>query len=152
MMASMGSNPVSLSIAIEAPVARVWDALTRPELVRQYLFGTEMTADWRVGGAITYRGEWKGAAYEDKGTVMIWEPQRLLVTSYYSPLSGLEDRPENYQTVSWKLSATDRGTTLTLTQDNNPIAESAEHAGKKWDTVLTGLKRLLEKRPVGQCG
>jgi len=152
MMASMGSNPVSLSIAIEAPVARVWDALTRPELVRQYLFGTEMTADWRVGGAITYRGEWKGAAYEDKGTVMIWEPQRLLVTSYYSPLSGLEDRPENYQTVSWKLSATDRGTTLTLTQDNNPTPESAEHAGKNWDAVLAGLKRLLEKRPVGQCG
>ena len=151
MMASMGSNPVSLSIAIEAPVARVWDALTRPELVRQYLFGTEMTADWRVGGAITYRGEWKGAAYEDKGTVMIWEPQRLLVTSYYSPLSGLEDQPENYQTVSWKLSATDRGTTLTLTQDNNPTPEAAEHAGKNWDTVLAGLKRLLEKRPVGQC-
>ena len=145
MMASMGSNPVSLSIAIEAPVARVWDALTRPELVRQYLFGTEMTADWRVGGAITYRGEWKGAAYEDKGTVMIWEPQRLLVTSHYSP-------PDHYHTVSWRLSATDRGTTLTLTQDDNPIPESAEHAGKNWDTVLTGLKRLLEKRPVGQCG
>ena len=152
MMASMGSNPVSLSIAIEAPVARVWDALTRPELLRQYLFGTEMTADWWVGGAIMYRGEWKGTTYEDKGTVMIWEPQRLLVTSYYSPLSGLEDRPENYQTVSWRLSATDRGTTLTLTQDNNPTPEAAEYAGKNWDTVLAGLKRLLEKRPVGQCG
>jgi len=144
MMASMGSNPVSLSIAIEAPVARVWDALTRPELVRQYLFGTEMTADWRVGGAITYRGEWKGAAYEDKGTVIIWEPQRLMVTNHYSP-------PDQNHTVSWKLSASDRGTTLTLTQDNNPTPESAEHAGKNWDAVLAGLKRLLEKRPVGQC-
>ena len=140
-----GSNPVSLSIVVDAPVARVWDALTRPELVREYLFGTEMTADWRVGGAITYRGEWKGAAYEDKGVVKLFEPCRLLVTTHVST-------PGHDHTISWELSATDRGTTLTVTQDNNPTPESAEHAGKNWDAVLAGLKRLLEVRTVGQCG
>lgn len=140
-----GANPVCLCINVDASVGRVWDALTKPELVREYLFGTEMTADWRVGGAITYRGEWKGVAYEDTGTVLQFEPRKLLVTTHVSP-------PDQSHTVSWVLSATDRGTILTLTQDNNPTPESAQHAGKNWDMVLTALKRLLKVRAVGQCG
>ena len=146
------SNPVSLCIMVDAPVGRVWDALTRPELVRQYLFGTEMTADWRVGEAITYRGQWQGASYKDKGSVKVFEPRRMLVTTHYHQQNVPKDEHENGHTVSWELSAMDRGTTLTLTQDNNPTPEAAEHAGENWDTVLAGLKRLLEKRPVGQCG
>jgi hypothetical protein len=35
------------SIRIQAPAAEVWEALTRPELVKQYLFGTDLTADWQ---------------------------------------------------------------------------------------------------------
>ena len=61
-----GSNPVSLSIAIEAPVARVWDALTR-RTGPGSTCSAPTAADWRVGGAITYRGQWKGAAYEENG-------------------------------------------------------------------------------------
>jgi len=133
------------SIRIQASAASVWQALTRPELVKQYLFGTEMTADWRIGGAITYRGQWEGKSYEDKGAVKIFQPERLLQTTYFSPLSGLEDKPENYSAVTYELSETDGGTTLTVTQDNNPTQESADHSAKNWGMVLEGLKKLLEK-------
>ena len=146
------SNPVSLCIDIDAPVDRVWDALISPDMVRQYLFGTEMTADWRVGGAITYRGQWKSASYEDKGSVKVFEPQRLLVTTHYHPQNGPKDEQENVHSVSWELSAMDRGTTLTLTQDNNPTPESAAHAANNWDAVLAGLKKLVETRAAGHCG
>ena len=44
------------AITINAPASKVWDALTNPDLIKQYLFGTEVTTDWQVGSPITYRG------------------------------------------------------------------------------------------------
>jgi len=124
----------------------VWQALTRPELVKQYLFGTEMTADWRVGGAITYRGQWEGKPYQDKGSVLAFEPEKRLRSTYFSSLSGLEDKPENYNTVTYELAEAKGRTTLTVTQDNNPSPESAEHSAKNWAMVLEGLKKLVESQ------
>ena len=50
------------SITINAPKSKVWDALTKPELIKQYLFGTEVTTDWQVGSPIIYKGIWEGKA------------------------------------------------------------------------------------------
>jgi uncharacterized protein YndB with AHSA1/START domain len=133
------------SILIRAPAARVWQALTRPELVKQYFFGAQMTADWRVGGAITWRGQWEGKPYVDKGQVMVFEPERLLVTTYFSSLSGSEDKPENYNTVTYRLAESDGRTTLTIIQDNNRTQEAADHSAASWAVVLEALKILLEK-------
>jgi uncharacterized protein YndB with AHSA1/START domain len=139
------SYTATKSIVVNASAARVWDALTRPELVKQYLFGTDMTAEWRVGGALTYRGQWEGRSYEDRGTVLAFEPTKLLKTTHFSPLSGLEDKPENYHTVVYELSETGGRTRLTVTQDNNPTRESAAHSEQNWGVVLEGLKKMLEK-------
>ncbi len=132
------------SITINVQAAKVWDALTTPELVKQYLFGTEMTADWRVGGRVVYRGEWEGKSYEDTGTVIAIEPGKLLKTTYFSKTSGLEDKPENYNTVSYELIEKEGKTTLTVRQDNIPTRESADHSAKNWEMVLLKLKGLLE--------
>lgn len=133
------------SIVVNAPASRVWQALIRPELVKRYLFGTEMTADWRVGGAVTYRGQWEGKAYQDKGSVLVYEPEKRLRTTYFSSMSGLEDKPESYSTVTYELSEAGGWTTLTVTQDNNPSPESAEHSAQNWELVLANLKNVVEK-------
>jgi uncharacterized protein YndB with AHSA1/START domain len=36
---------VSKSIIVNADVAKVWDALTNPEIIKEYLFGTETITD-----------------------------------------------------------------------------------------------------------
>ena len=72
------------TIAINASASKVWDALTKPELIKQYLFGTEVTTDWQVGSPITYKGEWEGKAYEDKGKVLQIEKEKLLVSTFWS--------------------------------------------------------------------
>ncbi len=133
------------SITINTGGAKVWDALTKPELVKQYLFGTDMIADWRVGGNIIYRGEWEGKSYEDKGTVIAIEPKKLLKTTYFSKMSGMEDKPENYHTVSYELIEKGGKTILTVRQDNIATKESADHSGENWGMVLHKLKELLEK-------
>jgi uncharacterized protein YndB with AHSA1/START domain len=133
-----------VTIDIEAPRGKVWDALTNPKLIKQYLFGTEVTTDWKVGSPITYKGTWEGKSYEDKGEVLENEPEKLLVSTFWSSLSGKPDLPENYQTVHYELSPEGVGTRLTLTQDNNASQEEADHADQNWNMVLEGMKKLLE--------
>ncbi|WP_138444438.1 SRPBCC family protein [Sinomonas susongensis] len=139
-----------VSVAIEAPAERVWDALVVPELVAQYLHGTTVEADWRPGGQITWSGEWKGQRYVDKGTVLAYEPGRLLKTTHWSPMAGTADSPENYHHVTYELSEVGGATNLTLTHGNSPTRSEAESMAKKsWMPILEDIKRLVEE---GQSG
>ena len=122
----------------------MWDALTKPELIKQYLFGTKVHTNWQVGSPIIYKGVWQGKPYEDKGRIVQFEPGKLIVSTYWSPLSGLADSPENYKTVRYELSYEGNGTRLTITQDNNDTEEEARHSEQNWNMVLDGLKKLLE--------
>ena len=135
------------TVTIDAPKADVWDALTNPAKVKEYMHGTEMSTDWQEGSPIYWRGEWKGKRYEDKGKVLEVKPQRLLKYTHWSPLGGSEDKPENYHTVVYELAGDDGKTTLTLRQDNNPSQEEAEKMAKNnWAPVLEGLKEIAENK------
>jgi uncharacterized protein YndB with AHSA1/START domain len=133
------------STTVNAPKERVWRALVDPDAIRQYMFGTNVSSDWKEGSPITWKGEWKGASYEDKGTILNVEPGRLLRYSHFSPLSKLEDRPENYHTVTIELSGDDDHTEITLTQDNSATVEERDHSQKNWEMMLESLKAYLEQ-------
>jgi len=136
---------VEKSIFINAQPIKVWDAITNPELVKQYLFGTDMSADWKVGGRITYRGSWEGKEYEDGGTILEIEPEKILRSTYWSSMSSTEDKPENYMVVTYILEKKNNGTMLTITQDNNKTDEAKEHSSENWGVVLESMKKLIEK-------
>jgi len=129
---------------IHAPASKVWAALTQPNLIKQYLFDTEVISDWKVGSPIIYRGEWQGKPFEDKGKILKIEPEKLLMSTHWSPLSGVPDTPENYHTVTYTLSGKGDSTEVTITQDNNASEEEKEHSEQNWKTVLDGMKKLLE--------
>ena len=132
------------AITIDAPEAEVWEALTNPELIKQYLFDTEVTTDWKVGSPITYKGSWQGKAYEDKGVILKYEPDRVLQYSHFSPLSGAPDIQENYHTVTIKLDGAGENTRVVLTQDKNATEEERAHSQKNWEMMLQGLKKYVE--------
>jgi uncharacterized protein YndB with AHSA1/START domain len=129
---------------INAPASKVWEALTKPDLIKRYLFGTEVTTDWKVGSPITYKGEWEGKSYEDKGKIIKFDPEKSLVSTHWSPLSGVPDIPENYHTVTYQLSEKDGRTEVTILQDNNATEDEKAHSEQNWRTVLEGMKKLLE--------
>jgi uncharacterized protein YndB with AHSA1/START domain len=129
---------------INAPVSKVWQALVNPEIIKQYLFNTDVISDWKVGSPIIYRGEWEGKPFEDKGEILEMEPEKLLKSTHWSPLSGVPDSPENYHTVTYTLSDQGESTEVTITQDNNASEEEKAHSEKNWQTVLKGMKDLLE--------
>ena len=133
------------STTIDAPAGRVWDALVTPSIIRQYMFGTNVTSDWKEGSPITWKGEWEGKAYEDKGVIQKIQPGRLIQFTHFSPQAGLPDKPENYHTVTIELAedGSDR-TRVSLSQDNNPTDEARQHSEKNWGRMLDGMKKLLE--------
>ncbi|GAA3280685.1 SRPBCC domain-containing protein [Paenarthrobacter aurescens] len=140
------------SITIAAPHEKVWEALTDPALIEQYFLGTKVTTTWQVGDPITYAGEYNGKPYHDTGTILAFDPPKLLRTTHYSPSSGLPDIPENHHTVEYSVTehpagAQDFGlTTVTITQGNNSSQQEVEQSTATWQLVLQNLKEFLETR------
>jgi len=137
-----------VSIAIDAPASAVWEALTNPKIIKLYFFETDAGSDWSVGSPLTFEGEWEGKLYRDKGTILANKTNKLLRYSYWSSMSGIDDKPENYVTVTYELVENAGKTTLTVTQENIPSKKMKEHAEGNWKKVLANLKNLLENQFV----
>jgi uncharacterized protein YndB with AHSA1/START domain len=133
------------SITVNAPVAKVWDAFVNPNIIRQYMFGTNAVSEWKEGSPIVWKGEWQGKRYEDKGVILELKPERMISYSHFSPLSGLPDVPENYHTVTIELSSDKNRTHVSLTQDGNVDEEARQHSEQNWGMMLASLKKALEK-------
>ncbi len=141
-----GAFTATASIRIHAEAERVWDALTNPRLIKLYLFGTEVRSEWKVGSPITYQGVWQGKPYRDKGKILEIVPGKRLRSTFWSSLSGLPDHEDNYNTITYELAEAGGETMLTISQDNNPTQDAADHSGANWASVLKTLKELLESQ------
>ena len=140
-----GKYVATSTITIGAPASRVWSVLTDPDAIKEFMFGTDVVTDWTVGGPIVWRGTWDGKEYQDRGSVLEFEPGRRLVVTHFSPLSGQEDAPENYHTLTWTLEDRAGTTKLTLSQDNNASAEAAGHSKGMWDSLVKSVKVIAER-------
>ncbi len=134
----------SASVRIAAPPQRVWEALTTPAEIKQWFFGVDTQTDWRVGSRLVHRGEYQGKPYEDSGEIIQIDPPHLLVHTHWSPMSGLPDRPEHYQRVTWTLDGTDGTTTLEVAEDNLPSEDAKTISDKSWPQALQNLREFLE--------
>jgi uncharacterized protein YndB with AHSA1/START domain len=130
---------------IHAPIEKVWDGLTKPELVKQYFFGTDLVTTWAVSSPIFFRGTWEGKPYEDKGTVLTFEPCNVLRYNYFSSWSNLEDRPENYHIITYRVKSKGKATVFTLEQSNIDTLEKKVHSVQNWTGLMLELKKLMEK-------
>ncbi|MEO8414797.1 MAG: SRPBCC family protein [Ginsengibacter sp.] len=135
-------------ISIHASISNIWAALTNPEIIKQYFFGTNTITDWKAGSTIKFKGEWEGKSYEDKGTILDIQKNKLIKYDYWSSMSGIEDKPENYIIVTYQLSGADGNVILTVTQENIPDEKSKSHSEENWNTVLKGLKKVVEEKLV----
>src|SRR5258706_11981704 len=133
-------------ININASAGKVWEALTTPSIIKQYFFGTNAISDWKVGSPLIFKGTWEGKKYEDKGMILDKIPQKLFRYSYWSSMSGIEDKRENYVTITYQLSESDNQTMLTVTQENIPDEKTKKHSEENWNKVLRELRQLLEKQ------
>lgn len=131
---------------LDAPVEKVWKALTDPAQIKEYMLGTDTQSDFTRGSEITYSGIFNGKRYHDKGTIVDILPLQLLHTTHYSPLGGKPDLPENYAHVIYELEPREEQTLLHLTQTNIENVEQLKHMEDNWNIILDGLQRLVEKK------
>jgi uncharacterized protein YndB with AHSA1/START domain len=140
----MEDHVASATIEIDASRGEVWAALTDPEQIQKYMFGSQVVTDWQPGSPIVWKGEYEGKRYEDKGEIVEIEPERRLKMTHFSPLSGQEDIPANYHTVLYELENQGQKTRVSLRQDNNSSEEAAEHSKANWEKMLASLKEVVE--------
>jgi uncharacterized protein YndB with AHSA1/START domain len=138
----MGIN--TSKIMIRASAQRVWKALTRPDLVKQWQFGTDLHTDWLIGGSIIFRNEWEGKVYTQKGSILEVDPNRLIKYTLFAPQPGLEDRPENYFVMSYLLEENDGQTILTIDQEDPRSQPAQEPDTEGENVILVALKKLVE--------
>jgi uncharacterized protein YndB with AHSA1/START domain len=142
----MKNNLVAeVSVAIDASASNVWKAITSPAMVKKYLMGTTVTTDWKEGSPINYEGEYNGKKYKDKGVIKKIEPGKIFQSTYWSSAGGKEDKPENYNLVTYKLENKGGQTLVTLTQDNVQSEKEKEHVTGNWKAVLQKLKTVVEE-------
>jgi uncharacterized protein YndB with AHSA1/START domain len=139
----MGKN-IS-QVTINAPVSKVWDVITRPEMVKQWQYGSDLTTDWQVGSGIRFPSKRQGNVYEQWGKVLEVVPHSLVRYSLFAPRPGLEDVPENYFVMTYTLTEQGDDTILTIEMnDNRPGTSDEESVDEDGQSILTMLKSVAE--------
>ena len=112
----MADHIATAETEIEAPPQEVWTALTDPDEIEKYMFGSRVITDWKPGSPIVWKGEYDGKKYEDKGQILEVDRGRRLKMTHFSAMSGQEDVPENYHTLVDEVSQRKGKTHVALTQ------------------------------------
>ncbi len=84
----MTEPTAQVSSEVRATPNEVWKALTTPSLLKRYFMGADVESDFKVGSPITFRGNFKGKSYQDKGEIKVATPEKCLEFSHFSPALG----------------------------------------------------------------
>jgi uncharacterized protein YndB with AHSA1/START domain len=137
---------VSQSVIINTYASKVWNALTNPEQIKKYLFGTEAITDWQKGSKVVFQGEYNGLKYEDKGLVLESIINEKLVYTYWSGFYGLEDKSENYSMITYSIiELSSNQCSFTWSQKGFATEEGYNHSLSGMEELLKTIKTIAEQ-------
>lgn len=137
----------SHAVTINATASNVWYVLTNPASIKTYLFGTDVTTDWKVGSPILFNGEYNGQQYEDKGNVLVNIENEILKYNYWSGFSGLDDQPENYALVNYFIEDLGNNQVQFKWEQQGFSSEEGQcHTEQMLGNMLAQIKVLAEER------
>jgi uncharacterized protein YndB with AHSA1/START domain len=133
------------TIKINSSKQKVWDTITEPALVKKWQYGSDLLTSWDIGSDIKFSTAWEDNVFEQWGKVLVFDPLDKIIYSLFAPRPDLEDKPENYFTMSYLLTEENGQTILQIIQeDNRPNAVQEDPQGEE-NPVLLSLKLLAEK-------
>ena len=136
------------SITINAPASRVWEIITTPGLIKDWLSEKEISviSEWKEGSPIIFHG--KRIEIVGKGVILKLEPEKAFQYSYWTSISRMPDTAENHSIIGYHLEEDKWKTILTLTHENL-IAETAwEHSNFYWMIALNEIRKMAEQNRV----
>jgi uncharacterized protein YndB with AHSA1/START domain len=128
-------------IYIKTTPERLWEAITKPELRRQYNFGVGIESDWTNGSSYTSVHPGAGIAIAEGENLEVDPPRRLVQTM--TALWSDEVKSEGASRVTWEIEQVEDSCRLTVTHDQLREGANNELYGG-WPMILSGLKTLLE--------
>lgn len=137
---------VEKEITINASPAKVWEALTNPEITKEYFYGCKVYSDWKAGHDIAFKRKFLWMNIDMHGKIIEAEAGKLLK---YNLKNGKDAKPDNISVVTDRLTNVNGKTVLHITDDVGS-AEGAEKRYKKsqkgWNKILNGLKKVVEEK------
>ena len=131
---------------IRTTPARLWEALTEPQFIRQYWFDTTVECDWKQGSSWKMIGA--DGKLTDTGEIVEIDPPRRMVIRWLNEWKP-ELKAEGFSRCTIELEPVNDAVKLTITheidrQDSKLI--TAVSGG--WPRILSNLKSYLETGEV----
>lgn len=143
-------NKVEKSITINASPTRVWDTLTRPDLIKQYMYDSDVHTDWKKGSPILYTQEKDGKTIPRVNGMIrdILAPKLLKMN-----IVGVQEKYKVPVKMSYVLEPAGEDITVLHIREEgfNEVDEGEkryEQSLQGWDMVLPRLKEVAEKEDV----
>jgi len=131
-------------IEIATTPERLWKAITDPEETRRYWYGALSKSDWKVGSRWTSESD-EGEVYLDGEILEIDPPRRLVHTMHVAhEAAAAAEAPSR---VEWEITPIGDRCRLTMIHSGRGPA-TMEYTADGWETILGGLKELLETGEV----
>ncbi|ASS73687.1 polyketide cyclase [Tumebacillus algifaecis] len=132
---------------IGADKERVWEVLVSPEGTRHTFFGCVINSTFEVGAPFAYVGP--GSDGEETvhvyGTILAYEPQKLLSYYEHPGPSYSADHEKLQSRVTFSLEQVGGCTKLTLVNDQWTEGHpSHENAKQHWWMILSNIKTFAE--------
>lgn len=125
---------------IRTTPAKLWEALTNPDLIEQYFFGCRNTSTWQVGDSIESRSE---DELHWKGTILSSTPEKEVSFTF----DHLTDEPPS--TVRFEIVPLGEEVQLTIThEDFQEVSPIRDRVSNGWPSIIAGIKELLETGSV----
>lgn len=143
-------NRIELKTTISTSIENVWDAITNPDKIEEYMFGARCESDWKPGSKANFFVKQNDRdVVVVKGEVIRSEPNKYLEHTLFPTKSGIEDSLENYIVITYQLdSISDTETDLTIVQKGFKYVENGLEryieTQKGWKAALPKLVEVAE--------
>lgn len=127
---------------IQAAPQKIWDAITKGEITKQYWVNNANVSDWKPGSA------WRHEDFDTKrlqiiGKVVEVNPPKRLVLTWAAPAD--ENNPAKHSRVTFDIEPYEEGAKLTVTHaDLEPGSDMLRGISRGWPFVLSNMKSFLE--------
>ena len=124
-------------VEVAAPAEEAWKALTDPDTVRQYYYGTSPRTTWAVGSPIAFVDD--EGEVQITGEVLAFEPPVRLAHTFIATWYGGQD---DQGSLHWEIAATETGCRITL------IHRGAKAHTREGSETADGSRQIIEDLKV----
>lgn len=137
----MPNEFVEKTIAISAPVSKVWRIFTDPVLTRQ--MGGEYVSEWKVGSSFSWKA--LDGQIQTYGSILKIQPEKLLKHNLFR--SSEPSTPSVISVITYEFHEHNGNTTILAREDFSHPINDEEYATALdgWEAALGSVKTIAEK-------